>query len=201
MEPRLTGRAAARARHRGWLAAAVVTAALSPGAFAEDGAEECPTPALAIVGTIGPTSQAPGVDEIEIQSFSFGETQTGTFAAGAGAGAGKVDVHDFSITKFVDKASPKLFLACASGEHIDRVDVRVCGGAGCGTSHLLYEFTDVLVRSYQTGGSSGDCVPTENVTLTFGTLMIHYVPQATSAGLQRTGERRWTLTTPAGDGT
>jgi len=201
MEPRLAGRVVARARRRALLAAGVFTAALSPAAFAEAGAEQCPTPALVIAAAIGPTSQAPAIDEIELLSFSFGMTQTGTFAPGSGAGAGKVEAHDVSITKLQDNASPKLFQACGNGEHIPRIDVRVCGGSGCGTSYLEYEFTDVLVRSYQAGGSSGDCVPTEIVSFTFGAMRVAYVPQNKSSGLQRVGERRWKITTPAGGGT
>ena len=198
MEPRLAGCAAARARRCDWLAAAVFTAALSPVAYAEDGAEQCPTPTLAIDATIGATPQAPGVDFVELLSFEFGLTQTGAFAGG---GAGKVDVRDVNVTKVLDNASPKLFLACASGEHIDRVEVRVCGGAGCGTGYLRYEFTDVFVRSYQTSGASGECVPTEIVTFTFQKVSLQYVQQEKSAGLQRTGERRWTLTPTGGGGT
>jgi len=35
-----------------------------------------------------------------------------------GGGAGKVSVQDFNFTMHVNKASPKLFLACATGQHI-----------------------------------------------------------------------------------
>lgn len=201
MEPRFAVRAAARARRRGWLAVVVATAALSSAAFADDGTLQCPTPALAIVAVIGPTSRAPGVDEIELLSFRFGVTQTGSFAAGGGGGAGKVDVRDFHVTKQLDKASAKLFLACASGEHIDRVDVRVCADPGCGSGYLRYEFTDVLVRSYQTSGSTSDCVPTESVSLSFGRMKTEYVVQERSATLERSGERRWTLSEPDDGGT
>ena len=72
---------------------------------------------LKLDGIPGESVDSKHKDEIDIMSFSFGETQTGT-ALGGGGGAGKVQMQDFHFTMRTSKASPKLFLACASGEHI-----------------------------------------------------------------------------------
>ena len=73
---------------------------------------------LKIEGIPGESQDAKHKDEIQVLSFSFGESQSGTMAFGGGGGAGKVQMQDFHFMMNVNKASPKLFLACACGEHI-----------------------------------------------------------------------------------
>src|SRR4051812_11312285 len=89
-------------------------------------------------------SQAKGhPNEIEISSFSFGASQSGSFAAGGGGGAGKVRMQDFHFTVPTNKASPKLFLACANGQHIKKATL-TCRKAGKEQQEFLkYNFEDV----------------------------------------------------------
>ncbi len=57
-------------------------------------------------------------DEIEVLAWNWGlSNQVMAPSAGGGAGAGKVKFQDISFTHLVDKASPNLMLACASGKH------------------------------------------------------------------------------------
>ena len=55
--------------------------------------------------------------EIALESFSWGQSQSGTAGRGGGGGAGKVQSQDFSFVKKVDKSSPVLMIACATGQH------------------------------------------------------------------------------------
>ena len=58
-------------------------------------------------------------DEVEILSWSWGVSQSGSInAGGSGAAAGKANFNDFNFTHDLDKASPVLLKACATGEHI-----------------------------------------------------------------------------------
>ena len=61
-------------------------------------------------------------DEIEVLSFSWGVTNTGVIAAGGGGGAGKATFQDLSIVHKIDKASPLLMQACATGDAPQRSD-------------------------------------------------------------------------------
>src|SRR5262245_18678056 len=56
-------------------------------------------------------------DEIEVLSFSWGVTNTSPAQSGGGAGAGKATFQDLSIVHRIDKASPRLMEACATGTH------------------------------------------------------------------------------------
>jgi len=110
---------------------------------------------------------APGKDgSIQIESWSWGATQMGSHAGGGGGGAGKVQMNDFHFTMKVNKASPKLMLACATGQHIKEAVLFVRKSGGSGEELMRVKLHDVLVSSYQTGGSGGE-VPTDQISLNF----------------------------------
>src|SRR5687767_15603558 len=96
--------------------------------------------------------------EIEVLSYSWGLSQTGTFGTGGGGGSGKVNMHDISITKLVDKSSPLLMKACCSGEHFKKAILTVRSGDGKKENFHIVKMSDCLISSYQTGGSQGDAV-------------------------------------------
>jgi type VI secretion system secreted protein Hcp len=133
---------------------------------------------LKIDGIPGESHDSKHKDEIDLLSWSWGETQTGTFAGGGGGGAGKVNMQDFHFVMKVNKATPKLILACANGEHIKKA-VLTCRKAGKEQQEFLkYTFSDVLVSSYQTGGSSsGDEIPLEQCSLNYTKMECEYKMQ------------------------
>lgn len=130
---------------------------------------------LKIDGIPGESMDKTHKDEIQLQSWSWGETNAGTFGVGGGGGAGKVSMQDFHFVMHVNKATPKLVLACATGEHIKSA-ILTCRKAGKEQQEFLkYTFTDVLISSYQTGGSSE--VPTEQVSLNYTKMQVDYKEQ------------------------
>lgn len=132
-------------------------------------------------------------DEIDILSWSWGETQSGGHAAGGGGGAGKVSMQDFSFAMTMNKATPKLMLACASGEHIKQA-LLICRKAGKDQQeYLKIKFTDLLVSSYQTGGSSGAEVPTDQISLNFSKIEFEYYPQKPDGSLDAKVVAGWNL--------
>ncbi len=115
--------------------------------------------------------------EIELESWSWGESNAGSHAGGSGGGAGKVSMQDFHFTMRVNKASPKLLLACAQGTHIPE-SLLTCRKAGKeAQEYLKYKFTDLLISSYQTGGSAGDVVPIDQISFNFTKIEYEYYPQ------------------------
>ena len=74
---------------------------------------------LKVDGIPGESVDAAHKGEFEIDSFSFGvENPTTIGSATGGAGAGKAKFNEFHVMKSTDKASPVLFLKCASGAHL-----------------------------------------------------------------------------------
>jgi type VI secretion system secreted protein Hcp len=132
---------------------------------------------LKIDGIQGESTDSKHKNELDIESWSWGQTNEGSHAYGGGGGAGKVNMQDFSFSMRVNKASPKLFLACASGDHIKEA-LLTCRKAGKEQQeYLKIKFSDLLISSYQTGGSNGDVVPVEQVTFNFAKIELSYAPQ------------------------
>ncbi|MEO8026501.1 MAG: type VI secretion system tube protein Hcp [Bryobacteraceae bacterium] len=133
---------------------------------------------LKIDGIDGESMDAKHKAEIDLESWSFGESNAGTHSGGGGGGAGKVSMQDFHFVMRMNKATPKLFLACATGEHIKKATL-TCRKAGKEQQeYLKINFSDLLISSYQTGGSShGDTVPTEQISFNFSKIEYEYKPQ------------------------
>jgi type VI secretion system secreted protein Hcp len=133
---------------------------------------------LKVDGIDGESGDAKYKDHIQIESWSWGETQGGAHAAGGGGGAGKVVMQDFHFVMKVNKASPKLMLACATGQHIAKGTL-ICRKAG-GTQQdfLVVTMSDLLVSSFQTGGSGGsDVLPIDTCSMNFSKIEIEYKTQ------------------------
>lgn len=133
---------------------------------------------LKIDGIEGEAQDSKHAKEIELESWSFGETNAGSSGYGGGGGAGKVAMQDFHFVMKTNKATPKLFLACATGEHIKTATL-TCRKAGKEQQEFLkWNFADILVTSYQTGGSgSGDVIPLDQISLNFSKIDTEYKEQ------------------------
>jgi type VI secretion system secreted protein Hcp len=131
---------------------------------------------LKIDGVDGESTDDKHKNEIALLSFSWGEAQL-TPAGGGGAGAGKVAMQDFHFTTLVNKASPRLFLACAKGEHFKTAMLTVRRAGGSPMDFLTWRLTDVLVSGYQTAGElAGGAMPVDHVSLGFGKVEVAYIP-------------------------
>jgi len=125
----------------------------------------------------GESAQKGHEEEIDILSWSWGESNSGSSSDGGGSGSGKVNMQDVAFAMKINKASPALFKACASGAHIAE-GVLTCRRAGKEPRpYLTIKFTDCLVSSFQTGGSQGDEVPTDSISLNFSKIDYSYTPQ------------------------
>ena len=131
---------------------------------------------LKLDGIVGESKDARHPGEIELQSFSWGETEVGSGAGGGGAGAGKVQIEDLHVVMAESKASPPLFLACASGQHLKQAVLTGRKAGNAPVEFLVIKLTDVVVSSYRTGGST-DAVPDDQVSLNFAKIEIAFTGQ------------------------
>jgi type VI secretion system secreted protein Hcp len=146
---------------------------------------------LKLEGIDGESADHKHKASIDLESWSWGESQTGTHSGGGGGGAGKVQMQDFHFVMKINKASPKLMLACASGEHIKKATL-TCRKAGKEQQEFVkYTMSELLVSSYQTGGSGhGDIVPLDQISLNFAKIEIEYKeqkPDGTLGGATKAG--------------
>ena len=116
-------------------------------------------------------------DEIEILSWSWGVSNTVAFKdVGGGAGAGKASFHDFSFTHRIDKASPVLMQACATGVHLKEATITHRKAGKGQHEFLVIKMNDVIVTAVSDSDSS-ESDPLESVSLTFSKVALEYRPQ------------------------
>jgi type VI secretion system secreted protein Hcp len=159
---------------------------LWPSASAADG--EDPIMAVSIFARIGAikgeSRDAKHKDEIEVLSWSWGLSQPGTTSSGGGgSGKGKSSFHDFNFTHHVDKASPVLMKACATGEHIKDATITVRKAGKGQQEYLVITMTDVLVTSVSTSVSAEGDATMEGVSLAFAKVDLEYKPQKPDGSL------------------
>lgn len=138
---------------------------------------------LKIDGIDGESQDSKHKNEIELESFSWGETNSGSHAGGGGGGTGRVAMQDFHFTMRANKASPKLFLACATGEHIKKALLTATKAGKQQQDYLKWTFSDFTVSSYQTGGSGGDIIPIDQVSFNFAKVEVEYKEQKPDGSL------------------
>ncbi|HKF55840.1 MAG TPA: type VI secretion system tube protein Hcp [Blastocatellia bacterium] len=123
-------------------------------------------------------------DWIELLSFSLGVNQPNSVVSSAGSlAAERADFHPFSVTKVLDKASPKLWTACASGEHFNEVKIEICRAGGDKVKYMEYKMTDVLTTSVRKGAAkTSDTLPVEEVTFSYGKIELNYTETDKATG-------------------
>lgn len=131
---------------------------------------------LKIEGIEGESTSKDHKGEIDVMSFSWGVSNSSHVGTGGGGGAGKSVPSDFSFQKRLDKASPSLALACATGQHIRLATLQSVRNTDKGNAFtfLVIKLTDLLVSSYSVSG--GGDVPTDSFSLNFAKIEFDYTP-------------------------
>jgi type VI secretion system secreted protein Hcp len=123
---------------------------------------------LKLDGIAGAATEKDHKGEIPIGGFSVSAQGAQNIGSqSSGAGAGKVSIQSFSITKTLDKSSPLLFQAAATGQHFKEAVLSFTHKVGGKEqTYLKFDFQNVLISSVQDGGSGGG-TPQEQVTFSF----------------------------------
>lgn len=133
---------------------------------------------LELEGIAGESQDKDHKEKIDIKSWSWGETQSGTTHSGTGSGSGKVNIQDLNLTKIFDKSSPIIMQYCTTGKHIPSGKLHCYKASGDNrVKYLEFEMKNVLVTSYQTGGSGGSDEQMESFALNFGEYKETYTQQ------------------------
>jgi len=138
---------------------------------------------FAKIGDIkGESRDAKHKDEVEVLSWSWGVSQTGSTGPGGGGGVGKPSFSDFQFTHHIDKASPLLMAACATGKHIKDATITNRKAGKGQQEYLIIKMNDILITSVQPAlsGAEGGV---ENVTLKLAKVDLEYRPQKPDGSL------------------
>src|SRR3954452_2835962 len=121
-------------------------------------------------------------DEIEILSYSWGVTNAGSMGYGSGGGEGKASFHDLSFTHKIDKASPVLMQACATGVHLKEATITHRKAGKGQQEYLVIKMNDVIVTAVMDAeGKDGESA--ESVNLAFAKIDVAYRPRKADGSL------------------
>ncbi len=138
---------------------------------------------LEIDGIKGESTDKEFKGHIDIESFSWGISNSGNMAAGGGGGAGKASFSDVTFSKNVDLSSPKLAYHCASGAHIKKATLHVRKQGKDQKEYYTILLEEMIVSSFQSGGSSGNPILHETFGLNFTKIKFVYKEQKPDGSL------------------
>jgi type VI secretion system secreted protein Hcp len=141
---------------------------------------------LKIDGIPGESTDDKHKNWIEVLSYHHGLTQpvSSTASSAGGASAERVNFGAFSISKLVDKATPKLFEACCTGKHIKEITLEVCRSGDDKQKYLEIKMEQVLITSYSHAAKEDTKseFPAETVSFMPGKFSVTYNQQGRGDG-------------------
>jgi type VI secretion system secreted protein Hcp len=139
-----------------------------------------------IDGVPGESTDHEHKEWIEALSFNHGITQpaSATATTAGGGTTARCEHQDFSITKFIDKASPKLYELCSSGKHMKEITVVLLRASGDKRVKYMEVKMEQCIVAHVSPGSNTGGFPTEAVSFNYGTIKWTYTQQKRADGSQ-----------------
>lgn len=145
-------------------------------------------------------SQLKGFEKkIELLSFSHGVAMQVTGdVSNTERTSGRPNHQDFTGTKYMDKASPKLNQLLCKGAILGTVKITVGrNDKGAILALMLYELENAVLSSLSVGGGSGD-KPVETLTINYSKITWTYNAQKEEGGKEGEVKASWDVSTNEG---
>jgi type VI secretion system secreted protein Hcp len=147
---------------------------------------------LKLDGIEGESQDSRHAKEIDVSAWSLGVTNPASgHAGGGGGGVGRATFTDLSVTKVLDKASPALLLAVATGRHLRTARLTVTSGGPRPTEYLTVDLEDVLVTSCLLADPADPDRPVENVSFEYERIHVNYTQQSPTGGVGTVSTFGW----------
>ncbi len=153
---------------------------------------------LKLDGIDGESTDAKHKNEIEILSYHWGVSQQGSpTGAASSRAAGRAAFDELRLAAHMQKSSPKLFLACASGKQIKTGVLTVRKPGPKKFEFLKLSFEGLIVSSFEQGAHEDEVggVPLEEIGLRFGKIRIDYTQHSATGAAGGVTEAEWDLKT------
>lgn len=106
---------------------------------------------------------------IEVRGYDHLVQQSAVYQSGTGLVVGETNHGVFKVTKYIDKASPKLSYYCSSGTAVAEVKLELCKAAGANqVKYMEYKLTNAIIASVRPSGDKTSAEePLEEVTFRY----------------------------------
>jgi len=138
---------------------------------------------MQIDGLKGECTDSDHKDWIELLSYnhSISQPASATATSAGGGTTARCQHSDFSITKYIDLASPKLYEMCSSGKHIKSVNIEMMRASGDKRVKYMEVKMEQVVISHVAPAGGSD-FPSEAVSFNYGTIKWTYTQQKRTDG-------------------
>lgn len=139
---------------------------------------------MQVDGIKGESTEDQHKDWIEVLSFSHGISQptSATRSSSGGGTVGASEHGDFTITKYVDIASPKLAEAVSTGKAIKKVTIDMMRQSGDSkVKYMAINLEEVVISSVHAASNGAD-LHTETVGLNYAKIDWTYTQQKRADG-------------------
>lgn len=142
---------------------------------------------LKLEGVPGECQDSDHSEWIELLAFEheFSQPQSATESSAGGGTVGRVNMGNFNVTKYIDRATPKLSEYCCSGKHVASATIDLMRAAGDKrVKYLEIKMEDLVVTKVIHGRSdeATDKFPTESISLNCATIKWTYTVQKREGG-------------------
>jgi type VI secretion system secreted protein Hcp len=142
---------------------------------------------MKIDGVLGESTDKDHKDWIELLGFDHEFTQpaSATESSAGGGTVGRVNMGHYTVTKYLDKATPKLSEYCCSGKHLPSISIEMMRSSGDSrVKYMEVKMEDAVIGRVQHGrdDATPDKFPTEAVSFSFATVKWTYTQQQRSDG-------------------
>ncbi|MBX2807690.1 MAG: type VI secretion system tube protein Hcp [Cellvibrionaceae bacterium] len=131
-------------------------------------------------GIKGESSDSGHKEWMDVESISWGVSRNITSATSTQGDreSSNAVINDLQITRFMDSATPKIFIesCCGTGKDVT-IDLTKTG-TGSGTdTYMQYTLKNALISNYKVNASAQDTHrPTETITISFVDVEVKYTP-------------------------
>ena len=144
---------------------------------------------LRLSGVEGESRDRDHKDEIDILAWSFGVD--GASGGATGRSAGRPTFGDLQVAKHVDRATPDLFQACASGKHHEEAVITVRRSEAEATlEYFVITLRDVQVANYLVGVTTEEG-SVEHVALNYAHIEVVCTAQGPNGSAGEPISRGW----------
>jgi len=157
---------------------------------------------LYIEGLPGESTDDDHDNWIDVLSYSWGVSQpsAGSMSSGTSRSSERSLHLDFTVTKMLDKTSPKLALYCSNGQHITEAILVIRRADEAGTQIMQYRMTDLVISSVFVNGIAGqEMRPTEEIGLAYTQIEWIYTELNELGMAKGNVEAYWNLETNTGE--
>jgi type VI secretion system secreted protein Hcp len=131
---------------------------------------------LKLDGIKGESRDKAHAGQIDVLSWSWGASNSAQ-ASGGGAGAGKTEIQDLHVVMPTNLASVPILRNMVAGKHIPTAYLYARKAGITPFEYLQWTLEDVVISSYQMGGSDGQDITMDQLSLNFAKMTVRYTSQ------------------------